>query len=169
MRNLMHKPAPPSERPALLLWGIVLASFGAVAAALVSQYQFEMQPCAFCTLQRLVFLLIGAVALVGALIPAGGLRRAVAWGVVLLALGGVFSAVWQHFIAAASASCNLTWADRLMAGLGLYDAAPAVFAPMASCADAAVSMLGVPYAFWSLALFVVLGGLAWRVLGLSRR
>lgn len=165
MRSLMHKPAPLTERPTLLLWLIALAAFGAVGAALVSQYRFDMQPCAFCTLQRLVFLLIGAVALVGAIIPSAGVRRLVGWLTMLLALGGVVSALWQHFIAAASASCNLTWADRIMAGLGLYDAAPAVFAPMASCADAAVSLLGVPYAFWSLALFVICGLLGLRVLG----
>ena len=168
MRSLMHKPAPPAERPALLLWGIALASFGAVGAALVSQYQFDMQPCAFCTLQRLVFLLIGAVALIGALVPAAGLRRLVARLALLLALCGVASALWQHFIAAANASCNLTWADRIMSGLGLYDAAPAIFAPMASCADAAVNLVGVPYAFWSVAVFVVCGLLGLRVAKLAR-
>jgi disulfide bond formation protein DsbB len=35
-----------------------------------------------------------------------------------------------------------------------------VFAPRASCADAAVDLLGLPYEFWSLGLFAVLGGAA---------
>jgi disulfide bond formation protein DsbB len=34
---------------------------------------------------------------------------------------------------------------------------PAVFAATASCADAAVQLFGLPYEYWSLALFGVLG------------
>jgi protein dithiol:quinone oxidoreductase len=35
---------------------------------------------------------------------------------------------------------------------------------LASCADAAVNLLGVPYEFWSLALFALLMGAAVAVL-----
>jgi len=42
---------------------------------------------------------------------------------------------------------------------------PVVFAATASCADAKVALLGVPYEFWSLALFVVVEALAvWAVM-----
>jgi disulfide bond formation protein DsbB len=34
----------------------------------------------------------------------------------------------------------------------------------ASCADAAVAIFGVPYEFWSLGLFAVLGAVAMRTL-----
>jgi protein dithiol:quinone oxidoreductase len=78
----------------------------------------------------------------------------------LLASGGIAAALWQHFVAAASASCNLTLADRIINGLGVDGAMPEVFAPRASCADSAVTMFGVPYEFWSLAAFAMLGGLA---------
>jgi hypothetical protein len=45
-----------------------------------------------------------------------------------------------------------------------------VFAARASCAEASVAMLGVPYALWSLALFVVLGAIAaWVAIGAARR
>jgi disulfide bond formation protein DsbB len=51
--------------------------------------------------------------------------------------------------------------------------APEVFAPRASCADAAVDLLGLPYEFWSLGLFVVFAAAAsWtlaRSLAPSRR
>ena len=39
-----------------------------------------------------------------------------------------------------------------------------IFQPRASCADAAVKLLGVPYEFWSLALFVLTGVLALRLM-----
>jgi protein dithiol:quinone oxidoreductase len=148
------------RRPTLLLALIAAACFGGVGAALLSQYRFDMPPCPWCTLQRLIFLVIGVLALLGLLVRSPAVRCALAAGGVLLALGGVASALWQHFVAAASASCNLTLADRIVQALGLWDLAPSVFAPTASCAEAAVDLLGVPYAFWSLALFVLVGA-AW--------
>jgi disulfide bond formation protein DsbB len=88
-----------------------------------------------------------------------------ALGVDLLALAGIGAALWQHFVAAASESCNLTLADKIVSGLGLDAAWPDVFEARASCADAAATMLGVPYEFWSLALFAVLGSTAsWALL-----
>jgi len=74
------------------------------------------------------------------------------------------AALWQHFVAAASASCNLTLADRIVGGLGLDNAWPEVFAAYASCADAAVKLAGLSYEFYSLALFAVLGLVALRLL-----
>ena len=76
--------------------------------------------------------------------------------VLLLALCGVAAALWQHFVAAASASCNLTLADKIVGALRLDALLPDVFSPRASCADAAVNLFGVPYDFWSLALFVLI-------------
>ena len=56
-----------------------------------------------------------------------------------------------------AASCNLTLADRIIRGLGADELWAYGFAPYASCADAAVKLLGVPYEFWSLTLFVAVG------------
>jgi len=156
------------RRPAVLLALITIASFGAVAAALVSQYQFDMQPCPWCTLQRLIFLLIGSLALLGLLVPSSGVRKVLASGGLLFAVSGVASALWQHFVAAKSDSCALTLADRIQKGLGLFDLAPSVFAPTASCAEATVDLLGIPYAFWSLALFMFCAAGCVQVIRASR-
>jgi disulfide bond formation protein DsbB len=143
------------RRPVPLLALIALACFAAVGAALISQYRFDMQPCPWCTLQRLIFLIVGSFALLGVLIPSNGVRRVLAFGGLLFALAGAGSALWQHLVAAKSDSCALTLADRIQAALGLFDLAPSVFAPTASCAEAAVNLLGIPFAFWSLALFLL--------------
>ena len=156
-------------RPAPLLWGVALICFGAVGLALLSQYRFDMPPCPWCTFQRLIFLVIGTLALLGALLGSALLRSVVAGLGVLLALGGVASALWQHHVAAASVSCNLTLADRIMQSLGLYEHLPSVFAPMASCAEAAVDLLGVPYAYWSLACFALCGLLCVQALRVPAR
>ena len=36
-----------------------------------------------------------------------------------LSLAGIAAALWQHFVAAASESCNLTLAEKIISGLGL--------------------------------------------------
>jgi len=134
---------------------VALASFAAVAAALVSQHAYGMQPCAWCVLQRLIFLALGAVALLGLAWRGRTGSLVAAVDGLLLALCGLASAVWQHFVAARSASCNLTLADRIVSTTKLDTLLPDVFEARASCADAAVALFGVPYAFWAAALFVL--------------
>ena len=139
------------------LWGAaVVLPLLAVALALLSQHRFGMEPCPWCVLQRVIFLAIALAALPAWLVAARPVRWAGAGLVLALAAAGVAAALWQHFVAAASASCNLTLADRIVGGLGLDALLPEVFEPRASCADAAVKLLGLPYEFWSLGLFVAL-------------
>ena len=138
---------------ALVIVGI--ACLAAVGAALVSQHVFDMQPCPWCVLQRLIFVAIAVVCLLGAVVRSGAVRVGAASLALLLTLAGIAAALWQHFKAAASASCNLTLAEKIIGGLQLDSLLPDVFAPRASCADAAVSLFGVPYDFWRLALFVL--------------
>jgi protein dithiol:quinone oxidoreductase len=151
-----------------VLIGIAGVALAAVAAALVTQHGFDMQPCPWCVLQRLIFVTI-------ALVSTGGLawrsalgQRSIALGLLLLCGAGIAAALWQHFVAAVSASCNLTLADRIMSASGLPGLLPGVFEARATCADAAVNLLGVPYEFWSLALFISLGAAAVGLLAQRR-
>lgn len=146
------------------LAAIAALALAAVGAALYTQHQMDMQPCPWCVLQRLIFVLIALAALVGLM-----LRRTGALFVMLLAATGVASAVWQHFVAAKAASCDLTLADRIMGASGLDGRWPEVFMATASCADAKVDLLGLPYEFWSLGVFVVIGAIALGVLSARRR
>ena len=157
-----------SQRQPLLL-AIAASCLAAVAAALVLQYRFDMQPCPWCVLQRLIYLAIAAVAFItlawrariGSLVGASEM--------LLLAICGAAAALWQHFVAAASASCNLTLAERIISALGLDERLPEVFTAYASCADAKVNLLGLPFEFWSLGLFIALSWMALRVLRISQR
>ena len=155
------------HRRGFLPLGIAILCVAAVAAALVSQHVYDMQPCPWCVLQRLIFVVIAALALVTAAWQTSIGQRLGGGAMVLLAIGGVASALWQHHVAAASSSCNQTLADRIVSGLGLDGSLPEIFQARASCADAAVDLWGLPYAYWSLALFVVITLLAGRVM-LSR-
>jgi disulfide bond formation protein DsbB len=138
------------------LVAIAAAALGAVALALVTQHAFDMQPCPWCVLQRLVFVAIGAVALIGLAWRSALGQRLLPLLLLLLCAAGITAALWQHFVAAASSSCNLTLADRIVSGLQLDALLPSVFQATASCADAAVDLLGLPYEFWSLGLFVLI-------------
>jgi disulfide bond formation protein DsbB len=145
------------QRADALLGGALVVSLGAVGIALVSQHVYDMMPCPWCVLQRLIFVLIALAALMGLLWRSTqGCRVGAAIATVLADLG-IVTVLWQHFVAAASASCNLTLADRIMGATGLDAALPQVFAAYASCADAKATIFGVvPYEFGSLALFMLI-------------
>jgi disulfide bond formation protein DsbB len=146
------------RRPGLLLAASALLSVAAVGVALVSQHVYGMEPCPWCILQRVIFLAIALVCMVGFFA-----QRAAGAGVLLLALCGAAAALWQHFKAAASSSCAMTVADQIVMAMKLDGLWPDVFLARANCADAAVSLAGVPYDVWSLALFVLLAVSGWWV------
>ncbi|VFR23510.1 Periplasmic thiol:disulfide oxidoreductase DsbB, required for DsbA reoxidation [plant metagenome] len=150
-----------------LLGLVATLSLGAVGIALVSQYAFDMPPCAWCVMQRLIYLAIGGLCLLGPLLPVGLARRALASLGVLLAASGVLAAWYQFNVAAKLFSCDQTFADRFMTGIGLDAAVPWLFGIYANCMDAVVHVLGIEYAIWSLSLFVVLGLLL--ILAATRR
>lgn len=137
------------------LGATALLGVAALGAALVSQYVYGIQPCAWCVLQRLIFCCIAAAALLGLLWRARPGRMAGAALGMALAACGLAAALWQHFVAAPSNSCDLSLAERIISALGLDETLPQVFMALASCAEAAIKLLGVPYEFWSLGLFVL--------------
>ncbi len=150
-------------RIAQVLAIIGVLSLGAVGMALLAQYEFGMEPCPWCVLQRLIYIVVGVLALLGAVLT--GTPRRVA--VVLALLGtlcGIASALWQQLHAINEASCDLSLADRIIARLQLDSLLPNVFEARSSCADAAVSVLHVPFAVWSCLLYVILALLlAWTL------
>jgi disulfide bond formation protein DsbB len=155
--------------PARWLAAMAVLCFVLVGVALVSQHVYGMQPCPWCILQRLIFLGIGLLALLGALAGAALLRTLLVFVMLLLALCGSAAALYQHFVAARSLSCNMTLADRIVSGLGLDRLLPPVFQVTASCADAAVNLAGLPYEFWSLGFYLLLILAALGALRAARR
>lgn len=161
MRQLLQRPGR--------LWALIAGlSILAVVLALVSQHVFGMEPCPWCVLQRVIFLAIALVCIAAAWWPSRTGRRLAASLVFLLGACGAAAALWQHFVAAASSSCNLTLADNIVSGLMLDTLLPDVFSPRASCAEAAVNLLGLPYEFWSLGLFIVIGAGAVQLFRLAK-
>lgn len=137
-----------------LLLAVGLVSLTSVALALTGQHVFGMRPCPWCILQRVIYLAIGIVALLGAIKP---LRMPAALACLGLAGCGIAAATYQHFVAAKTNSCALTLADRIVSGMGLDRLAPSWFEPTANCSEAMVAVLGIQFDIWSLMLFSVLG------------
>jgi disulfide bond formation protein DsbB len=158
----------PLSTPRGWLLAMAALCLAAVAAALVSQYMFDMRPCPWCILQRVIFVAVALLCIVAAFIGTPAARKTLAGGALLLAGLGAAAAVWQHVVAAKSASCNLTLADKVITALRVESLAPWLFEVKATCADAAVALLGLPYEYWSLALFVLLALAALRVLAQRR-
>ena len=138
------------------LYAVAILCLLGVAVALGAQYGFDMRPCPWCILQRLLFVLVAVLCVVAAWLR-GGPRVALGGIAVLLAACGIAAALYQNLVAAKSMSCNLTFADKLITGIGVDKLLPSVFAVTGSCAEAAVSIIGVPFEFWSLGLFGVAG------------
>ena len=155
--------ATSSSSTTRLLLAMAALCVAAVGLALVSQHVYDMQPCPWCILQRIIYLAIALLCLIAAAVSAVIPRRVIGVLTLLLALSGGASALYQELVASKSASCNLTFADKVISALGLDGAYPPLLQVTANCSDAAVSVLGVPYAYWSLALFVAIAAASSRV------
>ena len=87
----------------LVLVGVI--ALGAVGLAAIAQYQFDMQPCPWCVLQRLIYIVVGVLALLGALLS--GLPRRLAVGLAfVVAVSGIGTALYQQLHAVNEASCG---------------------------------------------------------------
>jgi|APFre7841882630_1041343.scaffolds.fasta_scaffold35079_3 protein dithiol:quinone oxidoreductase len=150
MNRLKHLMSP-RRMPLVLAVACILA----VAAAMVMQQVFDYRPCPWCILQRMIFLSIALLCIVTAMTPSRRLRIGLNALTLLLAVLGISAAVYQHEVAAKMYSCNLTFADKVISALGIESLWPALFQVTATCAEAAVKILGVPFEYWSLTLFAL--------------
>jgi len=153
----MTSPVPHADGASIALTVALAGSLAAVGAALVSQYAFDMQPCAWCVLQRLIFLIIAGVSALAIWLRQPMARAALGGSNILLAASGIASALHQHFVAADITSCRLSLAEKIIGStLHLDTLLPFVFGIRVGCSAGATTMLGVPYEFWSLTAFGLL-------------
>lgn len=151
----------PSKLPARALLAMAAASFAGLGIALVAQHQFGVKPCPWCVLQRAIYLVIGALSLLGWVVQARrSLRQAMLVVVLTLCAAGLTAAVFQHEVASQSATCAMGLADKIINTLQLEALWPSVFMVTANCAEAAAyRLLGLPYEVWSGLLFAGLAAL----------
>lgn len=129
-----------------------LLTGSSLLVALFAQHILDMPPCAWCILQRVIFLILFVLSCFGLWIQSTTRTLAL---LLTLAFGiaGVAAAYHQATVASASLSCDMTLADRLITSSGLDSLMPGFFGVYASCFEANVDFLGVPFSGWALILF----------------
>jgi disulfide bond formation protein DsbB len=144
-----------------------LICVGLLGFALYAQYVLLMDPCPLCILQRVVFIALGLLFLVGGLhAPRGNARWIYAGLLLLLAVVGMAIAgrhLWiQSLPADQVPSCGapLGYLLETRAGNGgLFGVLEKVLSGSGECAKVE-PILGLPMPAWSLVWFVLLGVLA---------
>ena len=92
-----------SGPPVRLFLAVAALSLGVVAAALFTQHVMGMLPCPWCVLQRLIFVVIAAFALLGVAVSGRAAQRVAAGLMLLAALAG----------AAQNGNLNPSWYENL--------------------------------------------------------
>ncbi|WP_300453287.1 disulfide bond formation protein B [Accumulibacter sp.] len=138
--------------PRRLHFGLLaLAAVGLTGAALVIGEAMKVQPCPLCIFQRLLYLLIGGLALAGVVLP-GWWRL---WSALLglTALGGLASAgyqSWLQYFPSASKECGFgdpTLIEQIVDWFGVRW--PAMFMATGFCSSKDWVFLGLSMANWS--------------------
>jgi disulfide bond formation protein DsbB len=131
-------------------------SLGVAFAGLQLQGMLSLAPCPYCIFQRLLYLLIGLLALAGFLLPAAS----VFWlgAIILLAVSGFGVAAYQSWMQAypdLAPECSFTDPDlieRLVDMLGMQW--PSLFLATGFCSSKEWVFLGLSMANWSALFFL---------------
>jgi disulfide bond formation protein DsbB len=148
---------------------LALGSLGLVALGMELQNLLRLSPCPFCIFQRLLYIVIGGLALAGVAFPAG---RVLWLGVIaLLALLGAGVAGYQSWMQAfphLATECSYTdlnLIEQLVDWLGMLW--PSLFLATGFCSSKEWVFLGLSMANWS--LLVYLGIVGYAVLVLNKK
>lgn len=144
---------------------LAMAAVAMAAAAVMAGEWLRLQACPLCIFQRVLYLAIAVVAVVGILLPFG--HRF--WGVLitLLSIGGVATAGYQSWLQLApdtSMACGFgdpTLIEQLVDWLGMRW--PRLFMATGFCSSKEWVVLGLSMANWSGLGFLVFGLAAVRL------
>lgn len=152
-----------SARWANLAVGLIC--FMLVGIAIGLEVLLGMEPCPLCIFQRMVFLLLGVVLLIGALAPG----RVTAAASALTALLGVALALrhlWLQSLPPDQVPACGPGLDYLLGAFPLADVVSMVLSGSGECAEVD-RVLGLSIPLWTLAGYLLLGVMAvainWRV------
>jgi len=141
---------------------LALGTLGLVAFGMELQQLFRLAPCPLCIFQRVLYIVIGLVALAGVLLPGGRLL----WSALIAALaaGGVAVAGYQTWMQAfphLAPECGYNepnLIERLVDWLGMQW--PSLFLATGFCTSREWEFIGLSMANWSLLVFAGIIGYA---------
>lgn len=135
-------------RPLYLVVALVCALL--IGAAMYLQFHDNLEPCPLCILQRYAYVLVGALALLAALLPALAGRIVASLG-VLSALAGAGVGVWHVWLQMhppAVSACGPSL-EYLVGNLPLGRALPRIFQGYADCTNVDWTFLHLSIPAWS--------------------
>jgi disulfide bond formation protein DsbB len=141
---------------------LALGTVGLVALGMELQALLRLAPCPLCIFQRLLYLIVGLVALGGVLWPAGRLLWSILIGLLaLLGIGVASYQTWMQAFPHLAPECSYTdpnLIERLVDWLGMQW--PSLFLATGFCTSKEWIFLGLSMANWSLVVFAGIAGLA---------
>ena len=135
---------------------VALVCIALLGFAMYLQIVEEMQPCPLCVIQRYMFVLVAAFALIGYFMPAPARRASAALG-LLAALGGAGTAIWHLYVKAhPGVSCTTDPLETALNQLPTAKLLPQVFTADGFCSAPWPPVFGLQIPTWSLIWFVLL-------------
>lgn len=141
---------------------LAVVSLGLLGAGLALGELLHLQPCYLCNVQRLIYIVLAVVAVLGVLLPHWG--RLWALLAALVAMCGVLAAAqqsWMQFAPQQATECGFgepTFYEQMINWLGgLW---PQMFMVTGFCTNKEWVFLGLSLANWSGLCFAVLFGVA---------
>jgi disulfide bond formation protein DsbB len=140
--------------PRLVFIVPLAVGFALVGSGVVLAQMLGLAACPLCIIQRMLYLLLGVIAIAGLLVGRGG-RIVVALLLAATAATGAFVAgyqVWiQRFAQEVNCSANQPWWERMVDWAG--ERLPMLFEANGLCSDPAWKFLSLSIADWSLLIF----------------
>jgi disulfide bond formation protein DsbB len=137
---------------------LALGVFGLVAFGLALQHQLHLAPCPLCIFQRLLYIVVGCLALCGFALPQGRLL----WSALIAALASAGTAVaayqtWMQAFPELAKECS--YADpnvieQLVDSLGMLF--PSLFLATGFCSSKEWVFLNLSMANWSMLVFAAI-------------
>lgn len=132
-----------------------LGCLGLVAVGMELQTLLRLAPCPLCIFQRLLYIVIGFIGLLGFIWPAGRLLwAALAGGLAMLGAGVAGYQTWMQAFPHLAPECSFTnpnLIERLVDWLGM--AWPSMFLATGFCTTRDWEMFGLSMANWSVLVF----------------
>nr|Q47BA6.1 RecName: Full=Disulfide bond formation protein B; AltName: Full=Disulfide oxidoreductase [Dechloromonas aromatica RCB] len=146
-----------------------LGCLGLVAVGMALQTLLHLAPCPLCIFQRLLYIMIGFVGLLGFVLPAGRLLwSTLAAGLGVLGFGVAAYQTWMQAFPDLAPECGFTdpnAIERLVDWLGMEW--PSMFLATGFCTSRDWELLGLSMANWSVLIFA--GIVAYAVLLFVRK
>lgn len=143
-----------------------LGCLGLVAVGMELQSLLRLAPCPLCIFQRLLYIVIGVIGLLGVALPAGRLLwAALIGGLGLLGAGVAAYQTWMQAFPELAPECSFidpNAIERLVDWLGMQW--PSLFLATGFCTSRDWELLGLSMANWSLLIFAGIVVYVWLFL-----